>query len=54
VELGRKASDIGYLLSNKNALPAPFRFIVATRQFEKTHRKLEMEAEQDNDDGMET
>jgi hypothetical protein len=35
-ELGRKASEPTYLLSNTKALPALFRYIAATRRFDKT------------------
>jgi hypothetical protein len=48
-ELGQKVSNIGYLLSNKNALLAIFRYIAATQCFEKTHRNLMMEGEHEED-----
>jgi hypothetical protein len=46
-ELGRKASDLRYLLSNENALPALFRYVAATKRFVKTHGDLNLP---DNDD----
>jgi ribonuclease HI len=35
-ELGRKASEPSYLLSNTKALPALFRYIAATKRFDKS------------------
>jgi ribonuclease HI len=42
-ELGWKASEIRYLLTVKEALPALFRYIAATRRFSKTHGNLEVD-----------
>jgi hypothetical protein len=53
LELRHKASDIGYLLSDKSALPATFRYIAVTRRFEKTHGNLAMETEQDKEQDKE-
>jgi ribonuclease HI len=45
-DLGRKASEIRYLLTEEKALPALFRFIAATRRFHKTHGNLELEIQE--------
>jgi hypothetical protein len=48
-ELGRKASDVRYLLSNEKVLPALFRYVAATKRFAKTHGDLTLRDQEDQE-----